>query len=191
MRPAGLQPVGLSPAGLRPLVRVLLLVPTLLAGCVFASSPPSSAPASPSSSPPISVAVSQARTQVQGALRAAGVGLIDARTPVRPAEPPALAAAPRAVLQAVLPADPSGGYIVVYELADPGAALAAGRELAAYVGTGPGRILYSPDARFVLRQVGATLVFFWWSPELSPDPETARVATALQLIGTEVAVPRS
>ena len=62
-----------------------------------------------------------------------------------------------------------------------------GRDFAAYLRSGPGAIQYPRDAQFVLRRVGSTLVFFPWSPAVSPDPEVARLAATLETIGEPVA----
>ena len=57
--------------------------------------------------------------------------LQDPQTAFRPAEGPALAGSPRAIYQVILPDEPGGGYIVVYELRDVAAAAAAGADQAA------------------------------------------------------------
>lgn len=137
----------------------------------------------------VTAAVAQTRLQIAGALAAAGFQLSTPTVPFRPPESPRLASAPRAVFQAVLPADPGHGYIVVYEFPDAAAAWVAGREYASFLGSGPARIQFPPDAMHVLRQVGTTLVFYTWSPANSPGPDTARVATALSSIGTGFAIP--
>jgi hypothetical protein len=126
---------------------------------------------------------------VTGALRAAGLVVESTLTAIRPAEPPSFAGVARWPFQAVLPDDPAGGYFLVYEFADPAVAADGGRDLAAYIASGPGRVQFPPDVRFVLRQVGATLVFFPWSPASSPDPKTSSVATALASVGSEVPIP--
>ena len=41
----------------------------------------------------------------------------------------------------------------------------------------------------VLRRVGQTLVFFSWSPLVSPDPEMARLAATIDTIGEPVVRP--
>ena len=41
----------------------------------------------------------------------------------------------------------------------------------------------------MLRRVGQTLVFFPWSPLVSPDPEMARLAATLSTIGEPVVTP--
>lgn len=109
--------------------------------------------------------------------------------PHRPAEGAAFAAAPRAVFQVVLPEDPVHGFVSIYQFADDAAAATAGREQAAYVASGPGRVQFQPDTRFVLRQLGSTVVFFTWSPANSPDPRTADIQKALETVGVGIPVP--
>jgi hypothetical protein len=138
----------------------------------------------------ISPVVALTQTQVERALSAAGLALIEARVPFRPPEPPDLMAVPRAVFQAVLPADPAHGYIVVYQLRDEATAATAGRELADYLASGYGRTQFPPDAKHVLRQLQTTLISFSWSPADSPDPNTSKIADALQTVGTPIDVPR-
>jgi hypothetical protein len=66
----------------------------------------------------VSPAVNQTRAELVRVLGAVNLILADTQTPVRPAEAPLLLAAPRAVFQVTLPADPTRGYIVVYDFAD-------------------------------------------------------------------------
>jgi hypothetical protein len=159
-----------------------------LAGCGAAASRPPEP--DPTPRPTISPAVGAAQVQLDGALRARGLVLEATELTVRPGEPPSFSAVPRTALRAILPDDPEGGLIVVYELPDPAAAAAAATDLAAYVTSGPGRIQYSPDVQFVIRQVGSTLVFFPWSPVDASDPRIADVAAAVATVGTEVPIPR-
>jgi hypothetical protein len=107
----------------------------------------------------------------------------------RPGESPSLVDVPRVILQAVLPSDPTGGYVLVYELPSNNDAAAVGEDFAAYLASGTGAIQYPRDAEFVLRRVGQTLVFFPWSPSVSPDPEVARLAAALGTLGEPIAAP--
>ena len=99
------------------------------------------------------------------------------------------AAAPRAVYQVVLPDDPTHGFISVYLFADEAAAIAAGNEQAAYLASGPGRVQFQPDTRFVLRQLGPTVVFFAWSPANSPDRRTPEIQKVLETVGTGITIP--
>ena len=165
-----------------------------LTGCAPAASVSSAAPISaPSQATALSAAVAETADRVAAAL--GSVGLTATALPpqpvaFRPGESPLLAAAPRLVLQALLPGDASHGFIVVYDFADDAAAGAAGAEMAAYLASGPGRIQFPNDARHVLRQVGPTLVFFTWSPAASPDPKVAALAGALETLGTGIPIVR-
>lgn len=144
----------------------------------------------PAPEPTVTAAVAQTRLQVAGALATAGFQLTEPTVPFRPPESPRLAAAPRAVFQAVLPNDPDHGYIVVYEFTDTATTAIAAREMAGYLGTGPGRIQFPNDAKHVLRQVGTTLIFYSWSQANSPGPEGAAVGVALTSVGQGFDIPR-
>jgi len=161
-----------------------LVLAGALAGCGagdgVAIAPDRSAAADATLSPTLLAA----RAQVLAALGAARFQVADARTAYRPGESPALADAPRTVVQAVLPAAPDAGYVVIYELGDPDLATATARELAQYLASGPGRVQFPGDASFTIRQVGAALVFHVWSPSVSADPDGERgIATALAGLG--------
>jgi hypothetical protein len=138
----------------------------------------------------VSPAVLQTRAIIAAVLAPLQIQLADARDPFRPGESPRVAAAPRAVYQAILPADPTGGQIVVYEFRDAGAAVDAGNELAGYLGTGAGRIQFPVDARQTIRQVGTTLIFYTWAPSTSPDPGSPKIADALATLGIGFTPPR-
>jgi hypothetical protein len=139
--------------------------------------------------PPTGDAALRTRDLVAGALQGAGLQVQDPQTPYRPGESPALLGVPRRVLQAVMPAAPEAGYVMIYELPSSGEADRLGRDFAAYLGSGPGAIQYPRDAQFVLRRVGQTLVFFPWSPLVSPDPQVALVAATLAGVGEPVPAP--
>jgi len=178
-----------SDAGRRLLLGVAVAVVALvLVGCRAAATRPPEP--DPTPRPTISPAVAATQVQLDGALRARGLVLAPTDLTVRPGEPPSFSAVPRTAFRAILPEDPAGGLIVVYELPDPGAAATAATELAAHITSGPGRVEYPSDVRFVLRQAGSTLVFFPWSPGSSPDPRTPDVAAAVATVGTEVPIPR-
>jgi hypothetical protein len=177
-----------APISSRALALVLVLIAVALGGCRPAATPPP-AP-DPTPRPTISPAVAATRVQLEGALRARGLALQATELDVRPGEPVSLATVPRTAFRAILPDDPAGGLIVVYELPDGAAAALAAADLAAYVASGPGRVQYPPDTRHVLRQAGSTVVFFPWSPGSSPDERTADVAAAVATVGTEVPIPR-
>jgi hypothetical protein len=127
-------------------------------------------------------------TAVTGALAATGLATIDANRQYRPPEGPLLAAAPRSVVQATLPDDPAHGFIVVYALASDVAAQSAAEDQAAYIASGIGRVQFAPDAHFVLRVLGSTVIFFWWSPGAALDMRAADIEVALMKVGIEVRV---
>ena len=170
------------------LAAVFIVAGALLGACVGAAPVRTSGPL-PTVQPSASAAVEATLAQLDGALRANGLFVQSTLTTVRPAEPPSFAGVARWPFHAMLPDDPNGGYFVIYEF--PGSAQAAdgGRDLAAYISSGPGRVQYAPDIRFVLRLVGSTLVFFPWSPASSPDRRTPDLAAALASVGIEVPIP--
>ena len=129
------------------------------------------------------LAAERTYAQVAAALGAAGFQVQEPRTPYRPGESPDLVNVPRRLVQAILPADLQGGYVVIYELPSNGEADRVGRDFLTYLASGTGAIQYPRDTQFVLRRVGNTLVFFNWSPQASPDPRTADLATAVATIG--------
>ena len=170
----------------------LAAVATLIAGCgIGASGTPRSFPAE-SVGPSIgtTAAVAETRAVIAAALAPKSLQLADPQVPFRPPESLAFSAAPRGVYQVLLPDDPTHGFISVYEFADASSAATAGQQQADYVGSGPGRVLLPLDTRFVIRQVGTTIVFYTWSPSNSPDPRTADIQAALDTLGTGIAVPR-
>jgi len=173
----------------RTLVAASLAAGGLLAACGVTPADRTAEPF-PTAQPTVSIAVQTTLAQLDGALRANGLVLESTLTAIRPAEPPSFAGVARWPFHAVLPVDPAGGYFVIYEFPDPALAADGGRDLAAYIASGPGRVQFPPDVRFVLRQVGSTLVFYPWSPASSPDPKTPNVAAALASVGSEVPIPR-
>lgn len=126
--------------------------------------------------------------QAIAALGAQGIQVVEPQSAYRPAESPTLYAAPRLVLQAVLPDDPDSGQFVVYELPSSAQAAFAGDELARYIESGVGRVQFPADARFVVRRIGSTLVFYTWSPANDADPRTGDVALALETLGEGIPV---
>jgi hypothetical protein len=171
------------------LTSFLVLCLLAAAGCGGTTTTPRPTGPAPSGGA-ISNATALTRADLQRALGAARLQITDPQVPYRPAEVPSLAAAPRQVVQVVLPNDPTHGYIVIYDLGDAAAARAAGEAQAAYVASGPGRIQFPPDARFVIRQVGSTIVFYAWSPGSSTDEFAPEIQPVLETIGSEIAVPR-
>jgi hypothetical protein len=123
------------------------------------------------------------------ALGTVGLQAQDAIHPYRPPEAARFSAAPRTVLQVTLPDDPDHGFVVLYAFSSPTEAEAAANEQAAYIASGPGRVQFGPGTRFALRLVGATVIFFTWSPDNSPDPRTASIDQALSTVGTAVVIP--
>ena len=113
----------------------------MAAGCATSDVPSRSRRRRPSGlDVTVTPAVDLTRGEIVAALGAQNLVLADSQAAVRPAEAPLLGAAPRAVYQVLLPKDPTRGFIVVYEFADPGRAAAAAAEQQAYLGTGPGRV---------------------------------------------------
>ena len=134
-------------------------------------------------------AAAATRTVVSQALGTKHVQLRDAQITVRPPESSRLTQAPRLVVQAILPDDPDHGFISIYEFPDAATAAEAGREQATYIASGPGRVQFTADTRFVLRQLGQTLVFFTWSPGSTSDTANGDVQEAIETIGIAVPVP--
>jgi hypothetical protein len=140
--------------------------------------------------PSYSLTIADARGQVARALSRDGLQLQDARQPFRPPESAALAQAPRGIFQVVLPDDPGHGFIVIYEFRDEASAAAAGREQAAYLGSGPGRVQFPPDTQHLIRQSGTALITYSWSPANSTDARAPAIMADLALVGTDIAIPR-
>lgn len=178
-----------------PVGLVAVAVAFLLAGCGIGAVESGVAPPSPTGSlPPAGVtdAVAQTRGAIASALTSAGIGAQfgDATRPYRPAESPRLRDAPRVVYQVLLPDEPDAGFVVVYEFPDTASAVDAGNEEAGYLGTGPAKVQFPPDAEHVLQAVGTTLVLYTWSPTGSSDPTADKVADALRGLGVAFSVPR-
>jgi hypothetical protein len=177
-------------SGLAALVGVVVIV-SVAGGCGLGARVVDTPTSSPAPTTALSSTLALTRGQVVAALGAAQVQAEDARVPFRPGESATVAAAPRVVLHALLPAAPQRGFIVLYEFRDPGTATAAAQELAAYLASGPGRVQFPNDARFTIRQLGSAVVFYHWSPAASEDPDgEERMATALAALGQGWEVPR-
>jgi len=136
--------------------------------------------------PPTGNATEVTRSLVVRALEAASFQVQDPLTGYRPGESPALVNVPRELVQAVMPEDPSAGYIVIYELPSANDADRVGREFVRYLDSGTGAVQYPRDSRFVVQRVGPTLVFYAYSAEASPDAKVAELAAALETVGTPV-----
>ncbi len=150
---------------------------------------PVTVPASIGPDRTVSPVVFDTRAEIARALGERSVVLEDREAPFRPAEGQILSYAPRVIYQAQLPADPTAGAIVVYELADAPAAAAAAADQAAYLASGPGRVQYPDAARHIIRVLGSTVIFYTWIPESAEDPLTPEVAAALATIGAGVEIP--
>lgn len=176
----------------------LALVAAALLASACGEAPPAGSgavidPGPVTSAPPAtadSAAVRSARAELVRVLGTQNLVLQDPQVPYRPAEGPALAAAPRAVYQVVLPDEPLGGFIVVYDLGDPQRAAAAGADQAAYLGSGPGRVQTPIGTRHHIRQLGPTLIAYSWNPEGATDERAARIEDALLELGTAIELPR-
>jgi hypothetical protein len=136
--------------------------------------------------PPTGIAAQKTWDEAAAALTARSFQVLEPQTPYRPGESPSLVDVPRRLLQVVLPSDPQGGYVVVYELPSNSEAQRAGTEFAQYLGSGTGAVQYPRDTQFVLQRVGRTLVFYAWSGEANPDPRLPELAAALKTLGTPV-----
>jgi hypothetical protein len=175
------------------LAALAALVAIVAGGCgIAANTPGTTSFAAPSVEPSIgtTAAVTATRAALAAALAAKGLQLSDPKVPFRPPESALFAAAPRAVYQVVLPGDPGHGFVSVYEFPDTAAAATAGRQQADYVASGPGGVQFPVDTRFVIRQLGTTIIFYAWSPPNSPDPRAADIQPALETLGMQIAVPR-
>jgi hypothetical protein len=124
--------------------------------------------------------------QAAAALGEASFQVQDPVTQYRPGESPALQDVPRRLLQVILPSEPGGGYVVIYELPTNGDAERVGQDFAAYLASGTGAVQYPRDTQFVLQRAGQTLVFYPWSAEANPDPRIPELAAALETVGVPI-----
>jgi hypothetical protein len=170
-------------------VRLGLLLAAILATAACAAASRTTFPPAGSSPAPVGDATAATRGQVIAALAAVGLQAVDANRAHRPPEGPLLAAAPRSILQAALPDDPSHGFVVIYALSSDAAAATAAADHAAYIASGIGRVQFPADSRFVLRVAGSTVVFFSWSPGVALDERTRLIEDALGTVGTGVQIP--
>jgi hypothetical protein len=177
--------------GLRRVAGLAMTATAIVAAGCGGGGPPGGAQSSATDAlPSYTLSIADARGQVARALAGSGLQLIDARQPFRPPESAALALAPRGVFQVVLPDDPSHGFIVIYEFRDEASAATAGREQAAYLGSGPGRVQFPPDTQHLVRQAGTTVVVYSWSPANSSDARAPAILADLSTVGTAIVVPR-
>ena len=167
------------------LVCLVAAVATATGGCAPVAQP--TFPPIGSTPQPVGDATAATRAAVIAALAARSLQADDAIRTYRPPEGPLLAAAPRSVLQVRLTDDPDHGYIVIYSLGSPAAALAAARDHQQYLATGTGgQSLLPPGTQVVLRVIGSDVLFFHWLPASSPDPRTKEIAEVLGALGTGV-----
>ncbi len=138
----------------------------------------------------VSPTVNQTRAELVRVLAVGNLVLTDTQAPVRPAESALLANAPRAIFQVTLPADPTRGYIVVYEFSDSSRAAQAAAEEQQYLGSGPGRVQTPEGTVHVLRQVGPTVVLYDWLPGAARDPAAPKVQAALETLGVGFPIAR-
>lgn len=169
------------------LLGALIVIAQLLGAA--GGEPGSSARPVPATIAPAGVDAERTRNLVAAALVDQGLQVVDPQTAYRPGESPSLVLVPRRVLQVVLPDAPAGGYIVIYELPGAADADAVGRDFRAYLASGTGAIQYPRDTEFVLRRVGATLVFYPYSAEAATDEREATIADVLQGIGEPLTTP--
>jgi hypothetical protein len=138
----------------------------------------------------VSPAVNQTRAELVRVLSTESLVLSDTQAPVRPAESALLAGAPRAVFQVTLPADPTKGFIVVYEFSDAARASEAAAEEQRYLASGPGRVQTPEGTVHVLRQVGSTVVLYDWLPGAAKDPNAPKIQAALETLGVGYPIAR-
>lgn len=138
----------------------------------------------------VSPAVNQTRAELVRVLGTASLVLTDTQAPVRPAESILLTTAPRAIFQVILPADPTRGFIVVYEFRDANLAAEAAAEEQHYLASGPGRVQTPEGTEHVLRQLGPTVILYDWLPGAARDPSAPDVARVLETLGVSFPVDR-
>jgi hypothetical protein len=166
------------------LISMIATVWTVLGACAVPESPAQTfPPVSIGPSRTVSPAVGQTRAELVRVLGQANLVLADTQAPVRPAEAPLLAGAPRAVYQVTLPEDPTRGFIVVYEFSDASRAADAAAEEQRYLASGPGRVQTPEGTVHVLRQVGSTVVLYDWLPGAAQDPRAPDIQRVLETLG--------
>jgi hypothetical protein len=163
-----------------------------VAGCAATNQPavPSVPGASVGPVTTVSPAVNQTRAELVRVLGTANLVLTDTQAPVRPAESVLLTTAPRAVFQVTLPADPTRGFIVVYEFSDAARAADAAAEEQRYLASGPGRVQTPEGTVHVLRQVGPTVILYDWLPGAARDPAAPEIQRVLETLGVGFPIPR-
>jgi hypothetical protein len=166
-----------------------ILATAIVAGCGLVVGDGPTFPPVGTTPAPAGGSTAGARAQIVAALATEGLEVVDAVAVYRPPEGAIFASAPRTVVQVVLPDDPTHGFIVLYALGTPAAALAGAQDQATYIASGPGHVLFVPGSQFSLRVIGGVAIFYVWSPDTSPDSKTATIGLALSHVGDEVAIP--
>ena len=173
------------PAARAAVAAVAIGVALLVGGCDVAA--PTALPTpvvAPSSARALGAAGEAARAALFEALGDANLIVDVARQPFRAPEIEPLASAPRVVYQVTLPAETNRGFITVYEFGSEGAAIDAAKAQYDYLASGPGKVQAPLGTDHLVRQLGATVIYYSWLPAAAIDPSTPRVADALQTIGT-------
>jgi len=172
------------------LIGAMVILAVAAVGCDPGQAPAPSAPvATVRPAATVTPAVGLIRAELVRALGTQNLILTDTQSVIRPSEAALLADAPRAIYQVVLPADPTKGYVVVYEFPDPARAAAAAAEQQAWLATGPGRVQRPQGTVTIIRQVGSTVVYYDWLPGASRDDSAAGIQTALEAVGVGFPVP--
>lgn len=179
------------------MTRLALACLCVLLGACGAPGPAPTGPSEPQAAPTAALpmasltpSLAAAMIAVQQGAGAAGFRVEHVVQPLRTGEPSSLQLVPRALLQVRL-ADPDDGRIVVYDLATPDRAAQAARDYVAYLQSGFGQTNFPADAQFAVNQIGSTVMFTWFAPEQSAEPERARAAfDALRLVGQSFPIVR-
>jgi hypothetical protein len=172
--------------------RLAVAAATVVVAFLVTACAPSAGPTFPpigSTPQPAGEATRGVSSQLGAALAVEGLQLKDATSPYRPPEGAIFAAAPRTVLQAILPDDPTHGFIVLYAFGTPQQALAGAQDQARYVSSGPGAVQFVPGTQFEIRTVGNVAIFFAWTPDNAADQREASIPLALSQLGDEVPIP--
>jgi hypothetical protein len=173
-------------AGLTRGILAVFLTAALLAGCAPGAAPAQSQAVAATPQTGVTPAIDAARAAVAGAVQTGGFSLTEA-TGYQPGEAPSLQAVPRVVYQLSL-AGPNEGWVVIYDVGTPDAALAAGSDFATYLQKS-GHSNYPSDAAFTLNVVGSALIFHWFSQSRSPDADQASKAFDLvSSVGQQIEV---
>ena len=162
----------------------------LLGGCLGTGGSGGAGPTFPTPQASLSGQIQGTLAVLSNAVAAAGFRLDLPVAPYRPGEPADLVDTPRAVFQLSIP-DANQGYVVIYELPDPGTATMRGQDFASYLGGGFGQTNFPTDAQFSLGQVGSTLIFTWWSRSLATDKVAAETAfNTVRAVGQPITITK-